>query len=372
MVSVIVFVFVFLEILPGYFSDTEIQPNDYQQICSPFKAYIIWDRSKGKDAFDVQVHYVLQIIEKTPEGTSIRLDTVDKKFRNIIDFIKDNDEKRVWRYSITNVTRRKSEHDIISYKSLKEAISNSFQKSEKAAEEIFFIVNNNSKTDDEEKAMKELKRRKVFVVLVFDGTKSPQSEFWANLATDIHHVLEPNKNTDANADAFLNLPCRDSRLYCDTDLYWNGTGCSKCSFICSQIPSEYCQIECPYFDQFTGDVEKSDELPDSHGCTCTTTTIVVLILIIIIQCILIFILILKICFPSQVLNLFQRIMSRLNKRREPIPEEEIAQGNRTHLLGDIEEGTLNKNGKRDETMATQTGGRMRRRKKKKRMRHTIP
>ncbi|XP_053388902.1 uncharacterized protein LOC128551959 [Mercenaria mercenaria] len=184
----------------------EIQPSDNQQICLPFNAYIIWDRSNEEDTFDVQVHYVLQIIDNTPEGTSIRLDTVDEKLRNVMDTIKVNGQKQDWIHSTTNVTQRLSEYNIISYNSLKEAISSNFQKNETVAEEIVFIVNDKSEIDDEERAFRELKRKKVFVV--FHGTKSQASKFWTNPATDKHHVLKPNENIDENKDAFLNLSCR--------------------------------------------------------------------------------------------------------------------------------------------------------------------
>ncbi|XP_053389169.1 uncharacterized protein LOC128552172 [Mercenaria mercenaria] len=112
---------------------------------------------------------------------------------------------------------------------------------------------------------------KVFVV--YHGAK-PLSKFWANLATDKHHVLKLNGNIDGSVDDFLNLSCKDSRLYCDIDMYWNGTGCFRCSFICSPIPSEYCQIECPYFNQVAQDIQKSTGLTDLHAYVCDNTTVI--------------------------------------------------------------------------------------------------
>ncbi|XP_053401989.1 uncharacterized protein LOC128557772 isoform X3 [Mercenaria mercenaria] len=222
--------------------------HDCQQICTPFNGNIFWDVSSDNDTFDIQRNFILRIMHNAPDGSTIRVYTIDNTLKTIINGIKNKTKlDNEWTETLARVPLGNTEHHIISYKTLEDAISEYPKEAEIKAEELFFVVNDKSKIDDEEKAIEKLKKRKTFIV--FYGTSQP-SKFWKNLATDKHHIIQLNDNIDADVDSFLALSCKDSRLNCYTDMYWTGDECKSCTHICSRTPAEdpqYCREACPYF-----------------------------------------------------------------------------------------------------------------------------
>ncbi|XP_060591644.1 uncharacterized protein LOC132746485 [Ruditapes philippinarum] len=75
----------------------------------------------------------------------------------------------------------------------------------------------------------------------------------------------------------------DSRLLCDTDMFWTGTHCASCNFTCTYKRSDHCKTTCPYFEKAPLESDSCTEI-----CVCNTILSLVLMIIIILCCILLY------------------------------------------------------------------------------------
>ncbi|XP_053402586.1 uncharacterized protein LOC123549819 [Mercenaria mercenaria] len=238
MVPVIVF-FVFLEILPGVFSQTG-PPAD--TICKPYRATIFWDTyTEEYGSFFYQRILTVRLIDEMPDNSVIRLKVVGTAFSRSLHFTKDHSNTS-WVERIAEIETGYSSNHTISYEFILDEIFDILNMN--MAEEFFWVVNECS-VIEEKKVREALKRKKTFVAVTGQIDK-PVSNVWTSIATDKNHTLKLNYKGHTNLDEFLNLACKDSRLNCDTDMYWDGNRCHRCSYICSKVPSEYCRNECPY------------------------------------------------------------------------------------------------------------------------------
>ncbi|XP_060567121.1 uncharacterized protein LOC132725926 [Ruditapes philippinarum] len=86
---------------------------------------------------------------------------------------------------------------------------------------------------------------------------------------------------------------------CDTDMYWNGFRCYRCSYICTSIPSEFCKKECPYYTTPNTDKNISESkvcnnstnyvttntekyISESNGCDNSNVTVIIILVIVLI------------------------------------------------------------------------------------------
>ncbi|XP_053400897.1 uncharacterized protein LOC123550347 [Mercenaria mercenaria] len=216
--------------------------------CKPYRAYIIWDMYREEGSFYDQRTTISQLINASLEGSVIRLSVVGATLNRTYNFIKD-DLNSSWTELIVQIKPGNISHKI-PYTVLKTEVSDTLTHSNslRMSEEFFLVLDGRSKLEKPKKTMKAMKGKKTYVVFA-ENRELPDA--WTRIATDEKHVLEDIGKTDL--EEFLNSVCKDSRLYCDTNKYWrDNSTCYRCSFICSQIPSEYCQLACPYFELKTG------------------------------------------------------------------------------------------------------------------------
>ncbi|XP_060587253.1 uncharacterized protein LOC132742793 isoform X2 [Ruditapes philippinarum] len=121
----------------------------------------------------------------------------------------------------------------------------------KIAEMLYFVVDDASEIDNVNEVVNELKRKKVFVIC---ATHSGIPKMWQSLATDKNHILQLTGNKDdvVVENKLIGLSYNDSRLPCDTNLYWDDVRCTECINMCSMITKSVppkCEKHCPYLDR---------------------------------------------------------------------------------------------------------------------------
>ncbi|XP_053389168.1 uncharacterized protein LOC128552170 [Mercenaria mercenaria] len=257
--------------------------------CEPYRAYIIWDMYRDEGSFYDQRTTISKLINASSQGSVIRLSVVGATLNRTYNFIKDNSNSS-WAELIVRI-RPGNIRQKIPYTLLRTEVSDTLthNNSLRMAEEFFLVVDGKSKLEKTKKTKKIMKGKKAYIV--FAGNRE-LPDVWARVATDKEHVLENIGQTDLGI--FLSRVCKDSKLYCDTNKYWRDSStCYRCSFICTQIPSEYCQVACPYFERLNRCTDIPNMATDSNrglvrlslieiGFYITVTVLLIFIIILII------------------------------------------------------------------------------------------
>ncbi|XP_053395073.1 uncharacterized protein LOC128555751 isoform X2 [Mercenaria mercenaria] len=212
--------------------------------CKPYRAYIIWDMYEEDSSYFLHRRVASELIDGMPDSSVIRLKAVGADSFDSLHFTKDNTNTS-WTDMIVNIKAGHLKHHTIPYSIIRKDVYDALghRSSPKMAEVFFLLVNGRSQIDRKKKAIAELKTKKTFVV--FAG-KSDPADVWTSIATNKDHVLKLNDSGQNDYEDFLNVVNTDSRLYCDTNMYWDGKVCYRCSYICTQTRSEYCHFECPF------------------------------------------------------------------------------------------------------------------------------
>ncbi|XP_060552784.1 uncharacterized protein LOC132714067 [Ruditapes philippinarum] len=207
--------------------------------CIPFKAVIIWDTyTDGYRFFYYQRVFIVKLINEMPDNSKIYLKILGSDTTSFLHFDKDhlNDS---WVEKIAGINDPAPfRNNSISVEIIRNDVFDILNTN--MAVEYFFVVNECSEIEEE--VIKMLKKQKTFVAFAGD-TDSPA--VWKRLSTSKKHLKNLNDDVHGPLGPFLDILCRDSLLMCDTDMYWNGFRCYRCSYICTSIPSEFCKDECP-------------------------------------------------------------------------------------------------------------------------------